>query len=510
MSAKTNEPKTIDPKEFLEQPEVKAAMAELKAKFLDQKKVVSDVLDEEGNQYVNLVQEGGGVLGVALVGYTYVLEEMGIRFMRLAGTSAGAINTALMAVIGNKESKKSKEILNHLSRKNLFDFVDGHPVAKKMIKNFITNKSFVKQSVKWVKRLLLTLAALIVVDFVGLGLQHHIEWFSVVTRISFVLTGALLLSVAYLGVYTRYLLGRFKDCGFGINPGDDFHEWVKDIMNANDVNTIEKLKNKTGRLPQGVSVRGRSSTIDSLKSLNPDITLITSDIITENKIEFPKMYDLFTDQPGQADGPLHPADFVRASMSIPIFFESFVINKIDAQNEAIRKSWLTHFSIEPENIPQEARFVDGGVLSNFPMSIFYNPEVRVPRLPTFGVRLNDAEPEKKTKLRFSLGTYFGKLFNTVRYFYDKDFLLKNKLYSKGIGVIDVHEFNWLNFGLTNEEKKKLFLKGVLAAKEFLIGEKAFDWNAYKKEREDLYVTLHQSDENRKKEMEKEPLTQNHV
>lgn len=507
MSSKSNEPQTIDPQEFLDQPEVKEAMAELKAAFLDRKKIVSDVLDEKENQYVNLVQEGGGVLGVALVGYTYVLEEMGIRFMRLAGTSAGAINTALMAVIGSKESKKSKTILDHLSGKNLFDFVDGHPVAKKIIRNFITNKSFVRQSKKWVKRLLFALAALMFIDVAGFGLQHHIPFFSVVTRISFVGTGVLLLFVMYGALYTRHLLKRFKDCGFGINPGTDFHEWVKAIMNANDVNTIEKLKSKTGKLPQGVSVRGQSSTVDSLKSLNPDITLITSDIITENKIEFPKMYDLFTDKTS-LDSPLHPADFVRASMSIPIFFESFVINKIDTENEAIRKSWQTHFSIEPENIPQEARFVDGGVLSNFPMSIFYNPEVRVPRLPTFGVRLNDAEPEQKTKIHFSLGTYFGKLFNTVRYFYDKDFLLKNKLYSKGIGVIDVHEFNWLNFGLSNEEKKKLFLKGVLAAKEFLIGEKAFDWEAYKKERQDLYDALHQSDATRKKE--KESIIEKHI
>jgi NTE family protein len=72
------------------------------------------------------VQKGGGVLGIALVGYTYILEEMGIRFIRLAGTSAGAINTALMTVIGaepetdpnqvkkvkgNKKAAKSTQIL---------------------------------------------------------------------------------------------------------------------------------------------------------------------------------------------------------------------------------------------------------------------------------------------------------------------------------------------------------------------------------------------------------------
>ena len=40
----------------------------------------SDIVDAHGHQYVDLVQEGGGVLGIALVGYTYVLENAGIRF----------------------------------------------------------------------------------------------------------------------------------------------------------------------------------------------------------------------------------------------------------------------------------------------------------------------------------------------------------------------------------------------------------------------------------------------
>jgi NTE family protein len=31
----------------------------------------SDIIDNKGNKYVDLVQKGGGVLGVALVGYTY-------------------------------------------------------------------------------------------------------------------------------------------------------------------------------------------------------------------------------------------------------------------------------------------------------------------------------------------------------------------------------------------------------------------------------------------------------
>jgi NTE family protein len=51
-----------------------------KVKQTVQTKSFSDVTDNEGHQYVNLIQEGGGVWGIALVGYTYVLEMAGIRF----------------------------------------------------------------------------------------------------------------------------------------------------------------------------------------------------------------------------------------------------------------------------------------------------------------------------------------------------------------------------------------------------------------------------------------------
>ena len=46
-------------------------------------KPFSDIIDASGNQYVDLVQEGGGVLGIALLGYTYTLEQIGIRFSAL-------------------------------------------------------------------------------------------------------------------------------------------------------------------------------------------------------------------------------------------------------------------------------------------------------------------------------------------------------------------------------------------------------------------------------------------
>ncbi len=104
-TAGTSKKPDITCEDFIHHPEVLKCISQLENSFSKNNRpfIVSDVYDDDGNQYVNLVQKGGGVLGVALVGYTYILEKMGIRFVRLAGTSAGAINTALMTVIGEKK-----------------------------------------------------------------------------------------------------------------------------------------------------------------------------------------------------------------------------------------------------------------------------------------------------------------------------------------------------------------------------------------------------------------------
>nr|WP_281423382.1 patatin-like phospholipase family protein [Nocardia tengchongensis] len=50
-----------------------------------------------GTKSVDLVLEGGGVKGIALVGAVLSLAEAGYRFERIAGTSAGAVVGALTA-----------------------------------------------------------------------------------------------------------------------------------------------------------------------------------------------------------------------------------------------------------------------------------------------------------------------------------------------------------------------------------------------------------------------------
>ena len=62
----------------------------------------------------DLVLEGGGVKGIALVGAVDVLEERGYEVHRVAGTSAGAMNAAVfadgMGRGGRPEAKRSLEM----------------------------------------------------------------------------------------------------------------------------------------------------------------------------------------------------------------------------------------------------------------------------------------------------------------------------------------------------------------------------------------------------------------
>jgi NTE family protein len=496
----------LSPDDFTEHPSVQASLQKLQERFGPryEKLIVSDTLDENGNQYVDLIQKGGGVLGVALAGYTFVLEEVGIRFLRLAGTSAGAINTALMAVIDDendprhdsddasipeaaprrdaKKQRTTRAVLKYMSRLNFFALVDGHPVAQWVIKNFITKKDFFKKLKGFVIRLVGVFFLLLLADVLFTGLGWKMTWAGKAARVCFVLTGFLLVVLAGLGFYSSFLYTRLKACGYGVNPGKFFYNWVEGIMRRNDVTSISTLMAKVKMPIPGLRLREQNPL--GVRDMEGDVRFITAELVSQNKIEFPRMWNLFTTE---ADA-LHPARFVRSSMAIPIFFESHIIPDIPRHDPRVQKAWDVHFGIsKEEDIPHVARFVDGGMLSNFPVNIFYNPRVSEPRLPTFGINLDDAEPDELDGIdahTWGLGGYFGRLLNTMRFYYDKDFMMKNKVFSQGVGTVKLAGFNWLNFFLSDDDKKAMFARGAEAACEFLL---RFDWAQYKKDRIELHT-----------------------
>lgn len=473
----------ITVQDFTNSPKVQNNLKKLRDAFGRNGKpfIVSDVLDAEGHQYVNLVQKGGGVLGVALVGYTYILEQMGIRFLRMAGTSAGAINTAMLTVIGKKQEEKSGRVLDAISNLNFFDLVDGHPAARWVIRRFITHKKYFQRVRNVVIGIIALFTLLLIGSMVSLIMAQKNEGWRVPGRS---LLFALVIVMILIGELVHYifkLIRKFKTAGYGINPGHFFYNWIEKQMRDNGVLNTADLVNKAGQDIPGLHLRHDHP--QGVADLKGDITLITSELVTQNKIEFPAMAGLFRSK-GKDD--LHPAGFVRASMSIPMFFESYFIKDIPCDLPEIKKQWKEIF--DEDDPPGVARFVDGGILSNFPINIFYNPKVTVPRLPSFGIDLDDSAPEDKTKHAgsWTIMGYFGRIFNTIRNYYDKDFQLKNKVYSRGVGTIPLAEYNWLNFFITDAEKLAMFEKGAEAATQFLL---QFNWQEYKNDRAFMQATI---------------------
>ncbi len=396
--------------QFTQHPQVYHLVEELRNEGIN-KKQFSDLVDKQGHQYVELVMEGGGVLGVALIGYNYVLEQMGLRFFSLAGTSAGSINALLLAGLGDVSQPKAERLVEILANKNLMEFVDGDDDVQDLVKAILKKASIMKMIWKGVQ----------VVD----NLRDDI----------------------------------------GLNPGNNFTQWMSNILKANGIQTVAELEQAFGKIPADLQIR--DGVDKSIEGLKPRFAVIGADLTTETKVDFPRMAPLYWEQPEK----VNPALFVRASMSVPYFFSPLQIDNIPGGAQAL-ENWknLAGFNGIP---PKTAHFVDGGILSNFPIDLFHKQSV-VPRLPTFGVRLG-VDRDSCNNIT-GPGNLFGAMFNSIRHLHDYDFILRNPDYKLLLEKIDIGQHDWLNFAISDENKIDLFVRGAQAAAKFL---RRFDWKKYK-------------------------------
>jgi NTE family protein len=407
---------------FLENSEVVGVLDRLKTRCAG--KVLSDIVDAEGHQYVDFVMEGGGVLGVALVGYTYVLEQMGIRFLGVGGTSAGAINALLVAAAGPPQEAKSERTIPHLADLDCHTFVDGGCHIQRFIDD-------------WIR------------EGVNFSLAPSLPW----------------------------VLGHLKN-DLGLNPGLDFLNWLSGVLRSFNIVTYRDLRERMNRRPEGLRHREGKPLPD--EQAEAHLAVVATEIVTETKVEFPEMAGLFWIKPDELD----PALFVRASMSIPYFFQPLVLDDIPRGSEA-RELWSTLAGFDGP-IPERCMMVDGGVMSNFPIDLVHLPD-QVPAAPTFGVKLGLEERHNEIKTPIALG---WAVLNSARHCLDYDFLRRNPDYRHLVAWIDTGQHQWLNFDMTEDEKIDLFLCGVRAAAGFLEG---FDWAGYKAIRADLVKVYAQPD-----------------
>lgn len=392
------------------------------AKKESKERVFSDVVDESGNQYVDIVMEGGGMLGIALVGYVYVLEQVGIRFLGIAGTSAGSINALLLAALGTPDQKKGGKLLHLLANKDFWDFVDGDSDARDFIKSW--------------------------------------------------LAGAGKIKLAFKGVQ---VIDNFQE-DLGLNPGSNFLEWIQKILREEEIFTTWDLEKRMRTLPVGMTVRKGAEQFSAPDEVLARLAIIAADVATETKVEFPRMAPLYWEHPENVD----PALFVRASMSIPFFFHPMELKPLPKRHDsaAMWKELAGLICEEETHFPHRALFIDGGIISNFPINVFHDNR-RVPRLPTFGVKLQLDQRVQEISDPFNLAL---AIFNSARHALDYDFIIQNPDYRKLVSWIPAKGFNWLDFAMTDDEKVRLFLEGASAAQQFL---GAFDWEGYKEIRKNM-------------------------
>lgn len=389
--------------------EVHHLVSDLQDEIATKKKVFSDVVDDQGYQYIDIVMEGGGVLGIALVGFTYVLEQAGIRFLRVGGASAGAINALLLAGLGSPQEAKSEKIIKELANLNMFEFVDGDHDVRELVDAWVANAGRLR-----------------------LGWKAARVWDNV------------------------------RD-DLGLNPGMVFHDWAKKILKKEGISTTQQLLKRMNDLPVGIRRR------DGLPLSEPKtaLALIAADVSTETKVIFPKMAPLYWEKPDE----VNPASFVRASMSIPFFFRPYRVENVP-QGAAALDRWRELASYD-QTPPEVCTFIDGGIMSNFPIDIFHRPD-RVPSAPTFGVKLG-TDQRKNSGIDEPM-ELISAIFNSARHCLDYDFIVRNPDYRKLVTCIDTDKHNWLNFDMKIEDKVDLFIKGARAANHFL---NEFNWEEYK-------------------------------
>lgn len=155
------------------------------------------------------------------------------------------------------------------------------------------------------------------------------------------------------------------------------------------------------------------------------------------------------------------AGAVRASMSIPLFFEPVVLRDL--------------------RTGMKITMVDGGVLSNFPVEILDRTDPDPPRWPTFGVKLLPALPETDSSLvplwclsRIPPVRLLEQVIATSIVGRDQTYLARPCVARRTM-TVDTDAVHLVEFGLTEAQQAELFGNGVSAADEFL---DRWDWRTY--------------------------------
>ncbi|WP_227997829.1 patatin-like phospholipase family protein [Nocardia australiensis] len=309
---------------------------------------------------VDLVLEGGGVKGIALLGAVLVLSEAGYRFPRIAGTSAGAIVAALVAAY-QKDGRDLHDLVDVMHRLDYKRFDDG----------------------------------------------------SILQR-----------TLGRVGDGAEVLLHN------GAHTGNYLTEWLTPLLADVGVRTFADL-----RLPDDPG----SSLADYQRYR---LVVHASDLSRQVLVRLPWDYAEY----GKPADTQLVVDAVRASMSVPFYFRPVTVDTPHGQ----------------------VTWVDGGLLSNFPITVFDRTDDRPERWPTWGIKLS-AQPAsdapdhpQHTPAGLALACLQTATNSDAnRYQLDTEGVNRRTVY------IDTSMTAALDFDITLQTQNLLFESGSIAAGRFL-------------------------------------------
>ena len=253
--------------------------------------------------------------------------------------------------------------------------------------------------------------------------------------------------------------GRFQDEGFidhlglvgkglsilfekGIYEGRYLHQWLDGLLTSLGKRTFGDLRidDPNSSLPPERAYR---------------LVVMTSDVSRGVLVRLPWDYARYG---LKADDQL-VADAVRASMSIPFFYEPLRFTGHDDAGKEVR-----------------SYMVDGGMLSNFPIEVFDRTDGKRPRWPTFGIKLS-AKPAAAVVQRFEVKGTLGlarAMVGTMTNFHDQMHIDDPSVLARTM-FVDTGSVKATDFDLDEPTQDMLFASGRTGADKFLQG---WDFDAY--------------------------------
>jgi NTE family protein len=190
------------------------------------------------------------------------------------------------------------------------------------------------------------------------------------------------------------------------------------------------------------------------------LVVYTSDITRGRLVRLPWDYPQY----GHLSDDEDPVQAVRASISIPFFFEPVHFIAHDATVEVpVPGGGTTTVNYRAGT----ETWVDGALLANYPIHAFDREDGKAPRWPTIGIKLSRFQTEYPSSNPCESAMEIAvRCLQTMMNEWDP-YAAHETVASRTI-FVDNAGLNATDFDLTKEQQDRLFLNGVEAATQFVI------------------------------------------